>query len=105
MRSRAPLRSAKHRSESVFATPLLMAGGPPMDNCKWLGAIILSLTATLAQGAGIRSIDIPANVDGPELKGAVWYPCSQPPEGLISAGSPCRGGRIVHCPTRTCHLS
>ena len=29
-----------------------------MDNCKWLGAIILSLTATLAQGAGIRSIDI-----------------------------------------------
>jgi hypothetical protein len=52
-----------------------------MDNCKWLGAIILSLTATLAQGAGIRSIDIPANVDGPELKGAVWYPCSQPPEG------------------------
>ena len=53
-----------------------------MHACKLLGAIILCLTATLAQGAGIRSIDIPANVDGPELKGAVWYPCSQPPEGV-----------------------
>jgi hypothetical protein len=47
---------------------------------KWLGAIILCLTATLAQGAGIRAIDIPASADGPALKGAVWYLCSQPPE-------------------------
>src|SRR3982074_2168418 len=34
---------------------------------KLLGAIILCLIATLAQGAG------------PALTGAVWYPCSQPP--------------------------
>jgi hypothetical protein len=32
-----------------------------MYACKWLGAIILCLTATLAQGAGIRAIDIPAS--------------------------------------------
>ena len=36
-----------------------------MYACKWLGAIILSLTATLTQGAGIRAIDIPGNADGP----------------------------------------
>lgn len=40
-------------------------------------AIILCLTATLAQGAGIRAIDIPADA-GPALTGAAWYPCSQP---------------------------
>jgi len=49
-----------------------------MYACKWLGAITLCLTATLAQGAGIRAIDIPASADGPALKGAVWYLCSQP---------------------------
>ena len=42
-----------------------------MYACKWPGAIILCLTATLAQGAGIRAIDIPASADGPALKGAV----------------------------------
>ena len=51
-----------------------------MYACKWLGAITLCLTATLAQGAGIRAIDIPASADGPALKGAVWYLCSQSPE-------------------------
>jgi predicted dienelactone hydrolase len=59
--------------------PLLLAGGLPMYACKGLGAIILCLSTTLAQGAGIRAIDIPAGADGPALKGAVWYPCSQPP--------------------------
>jgi predicted dienelactone hydrolase len=46
---------------------------------KYLGAIILCLTATLARGAGIRTIDMPANADGPALVGAVWYPCALPP--------------------------
>jgi predicted dienelactone hydrolase len=46
---------------------------------KLFGAIILCLTATLAQGAGIRAIDIPADTGGPALAGGVWYPCSQPP--------------------------
>ncbi len=44
---------------------------------KLLGAIILCLTATLAQAAGLRFIDIPADAEGPALKGAMWYPCFQ----------------------------
>ena len=50
-----------------------------MYACKLLVAINLCLTATLAHGAGLRAIDIPADAGGPALKGAVWYPCSQPP--------------------------
>jgi predicted dienelactone hydrolase len=53
-----------------------------MNVCKLLCAIILCLTATLAQGAGIRAIDIPASADGAALKGAMWYPCSQVPAEL-----------------------
>src|SRR5260370_19766113 len=55
-----------------------LAEGLPMYACKLLGAIVLCLTATLAQGAGLRAIDIPADADGPALKGAMWYPCFQP---------------------------
>ena len=46
---------------------------------KSFAAIILCLTATLAQGAGLRAIDVPADAGGPALTGALWYPCSQPP--------------------------
>jgi predicted dienelactone hydrolase len=49
-----------------------------MYACKWLGAIILCLTAMHAHGAGLRAIDIPPDAGGPALTGAVWYPCSQP---------------------------
>ena len=49
-----------------------------MHAWKLLGAIILWLGATLAHGAGIRAIDVPATAEGPALEGAVWYPCSQP---------------------------
>jgi predicted dienelactone hydrolase len=49
-----------------------------MYPCKLLGAIILCLTGTLAQGAGLRAIDVPADAEGPALKGAIWYPCDQP---------------------------
>ncbi len=56
-----------------------------MYACKLLGTIMLCLTATLAQGAGIRAIDIPASADGPALKGVMWYPCSQPP-GEVDLG-------------------
>lgn len=52
---------------------------------KLFGAIILCLTATLAHGAGLRAIDIPADADGPALAGALWYPCSQP-AGMIDLG-------------------
>jgi predicted dienelactone hydrolase len=64
--------------------------------CKILGAIILCLTATLAQGAGLRTIDIAADADGPALTGAVWYPCSQPP-GLAEIGKYTLPG-VKDCP-------
>ena len=64
--------------------------------CKILGAIILCLTATLAQGAGIRTIDIPAGAEGPALTGAIWYPCSQPP-GLAEIGKLSLPG-VKDCP-------
>jgi predicted dienelactone hydrolase len=49
-----------------------------MCACKLLTAVILCLATTLAHGAGLRAIDIPAAAGGPALTGAVWYPCSQP---------------------------
>src|SRR6202011_751850 len=48
-------------------------------SCKLLVATVLVLTATLAQGAGLRAIDIPADAGGPALKGAISSPCSHPP--------------------------
>ena len=50
-----------------------------MYACKLLIAVILCLTATLAHGAGLQAIAVPADAGGPALRGAVWYPCSQPP--------------------------
>jgi hypothetical protein len=35
---------------------------------------VLCLAATLAQAAGFRLIEVPADADGPVLKGAMWYP-------------------------------
>jgi predicted dienelactone hydrolase len=67
-----------------------------MYACKLLGAIILSLTATLAQAAGIRAIDIAADAGGPAIAGAVWYPCSQPP-GDVDLGKYILPG-VKDCP-------
>jgi len=64
-------------------------------SCKLLVATVLVLTATLAQGAGLRAIDIPADAGGPALKGAIWSPCSQPPQECPGNDSLCRGA----CPT------
>jgi len=52
---------------------------------KFLVVIALCLTATLAQAAGFRLIEVPADADGPALAGAMWYPCSEPP-GEITLG-------------------
>jgi hypothetical protein len=46
---------------------------------KFLVAITLCLTATVAQASGFRSIDIPADAEGPVIQGAMWYPCAEPP--------------------------
>jgi predicted dienelactone hydrolase len=47
--------------------------------CKFLSAIGFCLTATLAQAAGLRGIDIPADAAGPAIHGMIWYPCTEPP--------------------------
>ena len=57
-----------------------------MQAAKFLVMIALYLTATLAQAAGFRLIDVPVDADGPALKGAMWYPCSEPP-GEIDLGN------------------
>jgi predicted dienelactone hydrolase len=52
---------------------------------RFLVAITLCLTGTLAQAAGFRFIEAPADADGPVLRGAMWYPCAEPP-GEITVG-------------------
>jgi predicted dienelactone hydrolase len=63
---------------------------------KLPGAIILCLAATLAQAAGLRTIDIQADADGPALTGAAWYPCSQP-SGEVEIGKYTLPG-VKDCP-------
>jgi len=46
--------------------------------CRFLSAIGFCLTATLAQAAGMRPVDIPADANGPAIRGAIWYPCTEP---------------------------
>lgn len=56
-----------------------------MHPVKFLVAVALCLTATMAQAAGFRLIEVPAAGDAPALKGAMWYPCAEPP-GEITVG-------------------
>jgi predicted dienelactone hydrolase len=56
-----------------------------MNAAKFLAAFALYLTATTAQAAGFRLIEVPADADSPALSGAMWYPCSEPP-GEINLG-------------------
>ena len=62
-----------------------------MYAAKVLGAFAFRLPATLAQGAGFRFIEVPADSDGPALDGAMWYPCSEPPGEIRSAHIVCAG--------------
>jgi predicted dienelactone hydrolase len=55
------------------------SGDRPTYVSKFLVAITLCLTATLAEAAGFQFIDVPAGADGPALHGAMWYPCAEPP--------------------------
>ena len=58
-------------------------GGPSMHAVKILVAFAFALTATLAQAAGFRFIEVPADAEGPGLNGAIWYPCSEPPGTIV----------------------
>jgi predicted dienelactone hydrolase len=40
----------------------------------------LGLVAIAAQAAGLRTVEVPADADGPALRVQVWSPCAMPPE-------------------------
>jgi predicted dienelactone hydrolase len=67
-----------------------------MHAAKFFVTIALCLTGTLGQAAGFRFIDMPAEADGPALKGAMWYPCAEPP-GEIDLGNIAVPG-VEDCP-------
>jgi len=58
--------------------------------------LALLFTATLAQTAGFRFIDVPADGEGPALRGAMWSPCSKAP-GEIDLGNTTVPG-VKDCP-------
>jgi predicted dienelactone hydrolase len=67
-----------------------------MRVAKFFVTIAFCLTGTLAQAAGFRFIDMPADADGPALKGAMWYPCAERP-GEIDLGNIAVPG-VKDCP-------
>lgn len=66
-----------------------------------LGGIFLTaiccLAATLAQAAGIRFIDVPADAAGLALAGVVWTPCEAPTPNVAPEEAVALPG-IVNCP-------
>lgn len=58
-------------------------------------AAIISFTATLAQAAGLKSIEVAADGNGPVLKAFVWSPCAAKPVEV-------KLGPIVLAATRGC---
>jgi predicted dienelactone hydrolase len=67
-----------------------------MQGLKFFVAGAFCLATALAQAAGLRSIDVPADADGPALKGGMWYPCSEPPGEVILGGRTMPGAK--DCP-------
>jgi predicted dienelactone hydrolase len=45
---------------------------------RFVAAIGVCLAATLAQAAGLQPVEIPADASGPAMRGAIWYPCTEP---------------------------
>jgi predicted dienelactone hydrolase len=60
------------------------------------------LMPTLAQAAGITSVEIPADRDGPALKVMIWTPCSKAAEEIQLGPIVLRGQR--NCPVDGNHL-
>ena len=49
---------------------------------KFMLTLLLCLSATISEAAGIKFAEIPADADGPALKVAVWTPCAAPAEAM-----------------------
>ena len=71
-----------------------------MTRFRWLFRSLLPAAlccaATLAHAAGFAFIEVPADKDGPALRGAVWSPCSTPPGRIDLAPLVLQGTR--DCP-------
>jgi predicted dienelactone hydrolase len=46
-------------------------------------AAIIWLTAAAAGAAGFGFIEVPADPEGPAMRGAVWSPCAIPPQDVV----------------------
>ena len=62
----------------------------------FLVASAFCLTATLAQAAGFRLIDIAADAEGPAIHGTMWSPCAEPPGEVHIRGRTLPG--VMDCP-------
>ncbi|MDR3427180.1 dienelactone hydrolase [Silvimonas sp.] len=49
---------------------------------QYLAAGVLAMSSFLANAAEFAWISVPADADGPALKGAIWYPSATPPAAL-----------------------
>ena len=71
-----------------------------MTRFRWLFRFLLPAAlccvTTLAHAAGLAFIEVPADKDGPALRGAVWSPCSTPPGRIDLAPLVLQGTR--DCP-------
>lgn len=67
-----------------------------------LAAAAVCLTATLAQAAGLRPLEIPADAEGPAIHGAIWSPCDEPP-GRVQIDPVTLPG-VKDCPLRADRL-
>jgi predicted dienelactone hydrolase len=67
-----------------------------MGMVKWIAGFSFCLLTTLAHAAGFRSVEVPADVGGPVMKGAIWYPCTTQPAEFDLGGWRLRGAR--DCP-------
>jgi predicted dienelactone hydrolase len=68
----------------------------PLKVSGFLITLTLLFTATVAQAAGFRFIEVPVGPDGPALTGAIWSPCSAAP-GEIDLGNVTLPG-VKDCP-------
>jgi predicted dienelactone hydrolase len=62
-----------------------------------LGALLLVLTATAAQAAGVQHVTIPAGSGGPKIDAMIWTPCSSAP-GDLKIGGPLVLKGVLGCP-------
>ena len=61
-----------------------------------LVAATLCLTASVAEPAGFGFVDVPADPEGPAMRGAVWSPCAMPPQDMVVGRATLPG--VKDCP-------